>query len=174
MIFPPFITDCHTHRPGARGAIINAVTGDDSSISDGLYYSVGIHPWDTATATEADWQWVVDHARLSNVLAIGETGLDPLRGAPLGEQTEWLRRHIALSESTAKPLLLHVVRRADDIIRLRRELRPVQPWIWHGFRGNPVQARQLVDNGLYLSLGNRFNPGVIEAVPSDRLLRETD
>ncbi len=174
MIFPPFITDCHTHRPDARGAIINAVTGDDASMRPDLYYSVGIHPWDTLTATGADWEWVTRQAALPNVLAIGETGLDPMRGAPLDLQEQWLRRHIGLSEATGKPLILHVVRRADDILRLHRELRPRQPWIWHGFRGNAVQARQLTDNGLYLSLGKRFNPDVPLVVDPSRLLAETD
>ena len=171
MIFPEEITDCHTHVP-RHGAIVNAEPGD--TLRPDLFYSVGIHPWKAAEATPEDWAWVEAHAADPRVFAVGEAGLDALRGPSLAVQEEAFRRQVALSERVGKPLIIHVVRRIDDILRLHRELRPRQPWIVHGFRGGPEQARQLVSAGLYLSLGRRYNEKVPEAIPRDKILRETD
>ena len=43
---------------------------------------------------------------LDCVKAIGETGLDKLRGATIERQTELLIHHIALSEELHKPLCI--------------------------------------------------------------------
>lgn len=108
------------------------------------------------------------------VLAIGETGLDPNSRATIERQLEVLRLQAALSEENGKPLILHVVRRWDEIIAERRRLHPLQPWIVHGFRGGAVLAKQLVDKGFYLSLGERFNHEVPLSIPHGHLLVETD
>lgn len=111
---------------------------------------------------------------MPEVVAIGETGLDSLRGSSLDVQTALLRRHALLAESVGKPLILHVVRRWDEIIALKKELKPTVKWIIHGFRGGARQARSLVDAGFYLSVGEHFNPDAIRDIPSDRLYTETD
>lgn len=173
--FPDFITDIHTHRRDAGpGAIINI--NPDEEMRPGCHYSVGIHPWDTGDADNNRWEKVKRQAMSPQVLAIGETGIDTLHRPQVDIDTQlaWLRRHIALSESAGKPLILHVVKGLQHILALKKELKPRQPWIWHGFRGKPQMARQLVDAGIYLSLGDRFNPEVAEAVDPRFLLHETD
>lgn len=67
-----------------------------------------------------------------------------------------------------------MVRGWDELFSLRREMRPSQPWIVHGFRGKPELARRLVAEGFYLSYGERFNPASVAVTPPDRLLIETD
>ncbi len=57
---------------------------------------------------------------------------------------------------------------------LKKELKPTQPWIIHGFRGKPQQAGQLLRAGFNLSLGPNFNPETARVIPSDRLHIETD
>ena len=97
-----------------------------------------------------------------------------MRGAPVDIQKELLKTHIQLSEQLQKPLLLHIVKATDEIIALHKELRPEMPWIWHGFRGNAHTAEMLLKRGFYLSIGERFNPDAVAAIPDDRLLVETD
>lgn len=165
--------DVHTHRADAGpDAIICLPRGADVP-REGAY-SVGIHPWDAAEATEADRQWVERAAEMPQVVAIGETGLDALRGGPLDEQERMFVWHAELSERLGKPLIIHAVRTLERVMALRRRLRPAQPWVIHGFRGKPEMARQLVRAGFDISLGEHYNPGVPEAVPADRLHRETD
>lgn len=167
------IKDIHTHRTDAREAVISVNPWEFAPV-EGLYYSVGIHPWQVGRATEADFDRLAECAKADNVLMIGECGIDKLRGGDLSMQTGVLERHIALSEQVGKPLVLHCVRASNELCRLRRLLRPSMPWIVHGFRGNARVASQLLDAGFYLSYGERFNPEALAITPADRLLAETD
>ena len=71
-------------------------------------------------------------------------------------------------------MILHVVRDFDSIIRLRKQLKPKQSWLIHGFRGNPEQMTQLLKNGLLISLGQKSNPETLKQIPSNQLFLETD
>ena len=142
--------------------------------ADGLCYSVGIHPWDTEDVTESDLERLAAVAVHPQVLAIGEAGFDKLRGGAHSVQLSVMMRHIELSEQLRKPLVLHCVKRIDDLLALRRAFSPAQPWIWHGFRGNATIARTLVRQGFYLSIGQYFNADAVAAIPMERLLLETD
>lgn len=167
----PLVADIHTHNPEATDAIINLAQGEEPS-RPGAIYSVGWHPW---WPLPADMEWVERMARHPQVSMIGECGIDLLRGqGSEAEQIALLRRHALLAEEVDKPLLLHCVRAWHQIMALRREMRPKQPWIIHGFRGKPELARQLLDAGFHISLGAKFNPDTEKIIPPDRLLRETD
>ena len=166
------ITDCHTHLE-AEGAVVNVSPRDFAPV-EGHCYSVGIHPWDLAEADEELWQCLVEAATSPHVVALGETGLDALKGPSLDVQQRWFERHIALSEELQKPLIIHCVKAYHLILALHARLRPAQPWVVHGFRGKPALAQQLLDAGIYLSLGPRFNHETACLIPDDRLLLETD
>ena len=166
------IYDIHTHNPHAQNALISVESPLDMRHPHGSY-SIGIHPWHAHLPY--DFSAIEDTASCdTRVMAIGETGLDTLAEAPLGEQEHLLRRHIELSERLAKPLILHIVRAWDRLLRLHRECRPTQPWIVHGFRGKPALARQLAGVGIYLSIGERFNPASLKLIPPGQLLIESD
>ncbi len=113
-------------------------------------------------------------ATRNDVAAIGETGIDRLRGASEEIQTHIFIHHIKLAEHTGKPLIIHCVKALDIILRLHKEHRPSSPWIIHGFRGNAETARQITSRGIYLSLGEKFNPDAILNIPPHLLLAETD
>ena len=167
------ILDIHTHNADASDAIISVGPGYD--FKDDRLYSVGIHPWGTDTGDIPALlnQLSLDALR-TNVMAVGEAGIDKIKGAPVDRQIEILKAHISISEKVGKPLILHVVKAFPEIIRLKMQTAPTQPWIKHGFRGKPELARELVRHGFYISLGENFNPASALAVPSDRLLTETD
>lgn len=170
--------DFHTHQL-KRDAIVNidpTEVGDDWHPQEGYTYSVGIHPWNTATYTAADIERLERLAALPEVVAIGEAGLDTVHqpAAPVEEQVRLLEHHIALSERAEKPLILHVVKRWDEIIALRKRIKPRQLWVIHGFRGKPQLARQLLAAGFGLSYGLKYNPEAYEITPPERRFRETD
>lgn len=178
------LLDCHTHNPERwRDAIVSCRPGEFARLSadyPDAVFSVGVHPWDTATCDaaglERSLQMLQAIATDPRVVAIGEAGLDSLRGASDDVQEAVLRRQIELSEVVGKPLVIHCVRRYDRMLHLQREMRPQQPWIWHGFRGKPELARQILAASPrnYISLGERFNPLAAATMPTDRLLAETD
>lgn len=166
-------TDIHTHdlRAGDK-AIINLPWGAD--VPETGSYSVGIHPWDTDGTVESDFERLRLLAAHPRVVAIGESGIDTLRGAPVERQLEIFRKHVEISEDAGKPLIIHAVRSLPMIMHERKRLRPKQKWVIHGYRGNATTARQLLALGIDISIGSRYNPEVIDAVPPDRLFRETD
>ena len=169
------IVDCHTHHPHAGAHAVLNVSPRDFSPEAGRYYSVGIHPWDTAAIGDNDYELLSRAAQHPQVLALGETGFDALRGASLNEQGRVFDRHIALSEALGKPLIIHCVKAAHLVLeRWNKQASQRVPWVIHGFRGNPRLARQLLNAGLFLSLGHRFNPLTARLIPAERLLLETD
>ena len=166
------LTDIHTH---------NAAPAPHTIYNSGSIYtpdkniSIGIHPWHINGRWERELAAVAEWAKADNVVAIGECGLDMLKSpASLELQEEVFRAHIRLSEALRKPLIVHCVKAHDRLIALHREAKPSQTWIAHGFRGKPMQAAQLTKAGLYISLGEKFNPDSARTIPADRLFIESD
>lgn len=168
------LLDFHTHRLQATDALI-CVEPDRFAPELGKCYAVGLHPWHSAAEDVerllAQLERVAAHPQ---VAAIGETGLDALRGAPLDVQMALLERHVAVAEAVGKPLVIHTVRTSQQVLKVWRESRRSVPWAIHGFRGNAHVVEPLVDAGFYISFGERFNPLALRAVPAERLLAETD
>lgn len=167
------IADCHTHNLAATDAIIS-VEPDYDRFDPSKLYTVGIHPWRTTDISNEDFQCLERLVELPCVVAVGEAGIDRNRGAERSSQIEIFRRQTELAESVEKPLIIHCVGGWNDILSVRRAVNPKMPWIAHGFRGKPELARQLIADGLYISLGERFNPAAAEIIPLERLFVETD
>lgn len=165
--------DFHTHHLHATDALIS-VSPTDFAPVQGKRYAVGIHPWHTEDDVEAQMQALAEAAQNEQVMAIGETGLDSLRGAPLDVQMCLFERHIALAETLGKPLVIHCVRTSQQVLKAWSESRKSVVWAIHGFRGNARVVAPLVKAGFYISFGERFNADALRAVPLDRLLAETD
>ena len=62
-------------------------------------------------------------------------------------------RQIELSETLQKPMILHDVKSHNEIITLRKKHKAQQPWILHGFSGTEQDVKQLIGQGIYLSVG---------------------
>ncbi|MBU3839064.1 MAG: TatD family hydrolase [Candidatus Phocaeicola faecigallinarum] len=141
-----------------------------------IHISIGIHPWYvTADDIEEQTEWIKQTAiNDKRVIAIGECGTDKLCNTDMNLQYEAFCNCITLSEELKLPLIIHSVKTSNEIIRLRKSIKPKQAWIIHGFRGKPEQALQYINNGLYLSFGKLYNTESIKITPHDRLLFETD
>lgn len=165
------IYDSHTHKLKVN-AIVNIAPSD--TIVPGFTYSVGLHPWNIDSITDTDIQKLTEKAQNEQVLAIGEGGIDRNISVPIDIQEDILKIHSKISEQSAKPLIIHCVRSWNDIIRLKKELRPTCKWIIHGFRGKPEIARQLINHGIILSFGNHFNKASLATAYPNNFLLETD
>ena len=182
------ILDIHTHKLEADSlgkSIVNYPLLADSplympfagdvEVDRGYYYSVGIHPWElTPDNLKQQSDFIIEHLPDKRIVAIGEGGLDKLKGASMEIQTAAFMAQMTLSMEYDLPLILHNVRMTDKILAVKKQFRPGQPWIWHGFRGKPEQAEQLQDKGLYLSFGEFYSDEAMRAVSDDRLFLETD
>ncbi len=79
-----------------------------------------------------------------------------------------------MSESVGKPLVIHCVKAFNELIELKKKYRPQMPWVVHGFRNNLHIACRLMQENIYFSLGERYQPDVLRHVPLECLLAETD
>lgn len=168
------LLDVHTHNPDALRAVIS-VRPWQFAPKPGKVYSVGIHPWDVAGLGGCEMETLRAVAADCAVVAIGECGIDKLRGGDLKTQVAVTEAHIELSERLGKPLIIHCVRAVNEIVALHRRFRPRQQWVIHGFRGSAGAARSLLAcEGVNLSFGERFPAAAVEVTPVSRLYVETD
>lgn len=146
---------------------------DDGTIPEELFgnkgKALGICPNDGATHFPAFFP--KDRGQL---LAIGECGLDVNAEASLEVQSRLLRAQLRLAMHWQLPVILHCVKQLDPLIALRKDMKPHEAWIMHGFRGKPQQLQSLLQAGFHVSFGFRFNPHSLLACPIERLLLETD
>jgi TatD DNase family protein len=153
-------------------AIVNC-RPDDFAPQPGQWYSLGIHPWHIGTLTSVPdrVRRLLEHPQ---VLAVGEAGIDKLMQTPLSVQMELFEQQARLAEQLGKPLIIHAVRAADELLRLKRQLTPRVAWIVHGFRGKPALAEQLLRHGFCLSFGEHYQAEALRITPIDALFVETD
>lgn len=138
------------------------------------YFSCGIHPW-YSDDYESQFGQLKDIVRNhSNVVAIGEAGLDKLRGLDLNTQAKIFRYQALLAEEVEKPIVIHCVKAWDELIAIRKEINPSQLWIIHGYRGGVEQLEQLIKLGFGISLGEFSNPEALKKIPLTSLFLETD
>lgn len=177
------ILDIHSHHEGPQTVMsLSAVDlaskyADPSEVTltPGQAYSIGIHPWDTAASvSDAAWMILETLAKRPEVVAIGECGVDTLKGGAMFKQLLVFKRQLQLAESIAKPMIIHDVKAHDILIGLHRDLAPKVKWAIHGFRYKPTVAEMFTSRGIYLSLGEQFNTETLAAIPRELLLAETD
>jgi TatD DNase family protein len=113
------------------------------------------------------------------VIAVGEAGFDRLRGPSVELQRQTFEEQVKISEDTAKPVVVHCVRGWDELLLVRKKLRPKMPWLVHGFRGNVELATQLLSKGMYLSFWFDFilrpeSSSLLKKLPLNKIFLETD
>jgi TatD DNase family protein len=151
---------------------------------DNVFCSVGTHPHNAAEEPDIMEEELVELARHPKVVAIGEAGLDyHYDHSPRDVQKKSFRTHIAAARKTGLPLIIHARDADADIARMLEEetRKGAFPFVLHCFTGGP----DLAHRGLALGGSISFS-GVVTfknaealrdialAVPSDRLLVETD
>jgi len=149
-----------------------------------IYATAGIHPEHAAKTTEADFQHLAELLQHPKCLAIGEIGLDYYWKPFDAElQTSVFLRQLEIAHQARKPICIHTREAWGDTIgMLRRHWAPTGlPCVMHCFTGNPIQAKEALDLGFYLSFSGVVTyPKATDVhqsaimVPLDRMLVETD
>lgn len=152
----------------------------DESISNN-WQSVGIHPWYISVNNQKlQLEKLSQLAQNENIKLIGECGLDRLKGASLPLQEEIFIKQIRIAEDLKKPLIIHCVKCFNELISIKKIVRPKVPMIIHGFNNNLTISQILLDKGFYLSLGsailqeNSNASEVLSQIPIEKLFLETD
>ena len=149
-------------------AVGNFQTVRELAHQNGDAYALGIHPLYVAQSVDADLATLaaelafrLDDPRL---VAVGEIGLDffvpELQLSPLREKQEFFyREQLLLARRHDLPVILHVRRSADRLLKHLRELAPPGGWhgIAHAFNGSAQQAQAFIDLGLKLGFGGAMS-----------------
>ena len=180
----PSFVDIHTHTAKTADDLIQIVNLDlEQPCPNQGYYSYGIHPWKLDNVDfqlKEAFSLLEERLQSPNVLALGEAGLDKMHKESFERQIAVFERQIDLSEALQKPMILHDVKSHNEILALRKKHRTKQPWILHGFNGTEQDIRQLIGQGLYLSVGEsllhseRKITKSLKSIPLDFLFLETD
>lgn len=177
--------DIHSHKPSLGDNVFQVfnVFFQERELPDiNSSFSLGLHPWHiqyypNPENLEKD---LFEKCLSDKVLMVGETGLDKLREPGLSFQKKVFRIHIRVSEKLGKPLIIHCVKAYEDLLKIRAEEKPVQSWIIHGFDSSPEMAVSLVQQGIYLSAGERLlkkkekSRKVLSKIPLSCLFIESD
>lgn len=175
---------CHQSDPSADISVISQYVSPALDLipeSSAPYKSIGLHPWHFGEDTlELQWEHLNKCLDKDSYFAIGECGLDRLKGPALEFQEKILLLHCQLAIAYSKPMILHVVRTISNLLAFRKRYPSDIPMIVHGFRGNRYEAAQLTAQGFSLSFGEALlypNPKLEEAflhTPLESIFFETD
>lgn len=152
-------------------------------------YALGIHPLYVPQAQEADLAVLdaalTEHRDDPRLVAVGEIGLDffvPALCTPemRERQAFFYRAQLRLARQHALPVIVHVRRSADQLLKHLREL-PTGGGIAHAFNGSAQQAQAFLGLGFKLGFGGAvtFEPArqlrrLASDLPLSALVLETD
>lgn len=148
---------------------------------DFIYFAAGVHPHE---ADGADKTALSEIRRLlghPKCVAIGEIGLDyHYDFSPRQIQKDIFRAQMTLASETGKKVIIHEREACGDCMDIIKDFPDVKG-VFHCFSGSRETAQELLNMGWYLSFGGavtfknaRKAIEVIESMPLDRLMLETD
>lgn len=149
-----------------------------------VYTGVGIHPEELTVMTSVDDDKLAGWAVSPKVIAIGEIGLDYYWEKDSERrimQQKMLIRQLDIARQLHLPVCIHDREAHGDIMRiLKTEGR--QNWgVIHCYSGSWEMAEELLKLGWYLGVDGPLTwknaaklPEIVQKMPADRLLLETD
>jgi TatD DNase family protein len=151
---------------------------------DSLFSTVGIHPHNAKLFTNEDIDYIKELSKKSNVVAIGECGLDYNRNfSNKNDQIICFNSHIEVAVDLDMPLFLHQRDAHQDMINHLDEYRSRNiKGVLHCFTGGLSELNNYLDRGYYIGVtgwlcdlkrGEALRE-CIRHLPLDRLLIETD
>ena len=180
----PFV-DIHTHFKNNDADVISVlnITQQEYLIPNipPQYFSAGLHPWFLSKANfETDLNKLTQLIDNQSVIFLGECGLDRLKGEDLAFQTQVFEAQIRLAESFSKPVVIHCVKAFNEIIAIKKRLKPRVPLIIHGYNQNKTILINLVMSDFYISFGKAIfkkesnAAQALQFIPLNRVFLETD
>jgi TatD DNase family protein len=141
--------------------------------------STGIHPCSTTNEFNSFGE-IEKEASYEKVVAIGETGLDYFKADNKKEQISSFVKHINLSNSLNKSLIIHTRSAAKDTIDIMKS-EAAKRAVVHCFTESIEVAKSFLDLGYFISIAGIVTfknaldlKKVAKYVPLDRLMVETD
>ena len=150
---------------------------------DFIYAALGIHPSETEGLTEADMDWICQHAPHPKVVAIGEFGLDYHWQEPPGEiQRRWFLRQIDVAKEMGLPIIIHSRDAAEETMKILTETKAYDcGGVIHCYSYSAEMAKEYAEMGFYIGVGGVVTfknakklKRAVEELPIQRIVLETD
>ena len=169
--------------------ILNA-SSDAQSVKDTIqivdryphfYGAVGIHPSEIEELKQSFLDELLLQSRHQKIVAIGEIGLDYHYPTPKKElQKQWFGWQLDLCEETKLPVIIHSREACEDTLDILQPRKNVTGVV-HCYSYSAETAKQYLNMGYYFGIGGVVTfqnakklKEVVEYVPMDRILLETD
>ena len=156
---------------------------DQAEKYDCVYFSVGVHPDEAKSFDKNAEKIFIEAAKRNKCVAIGETGYDFYwNKSTEEEQTKAFERQIEIADELGKPFVVHSREAHKKTVDFLKDHKSIikRGFLLHFYAGNAESVKEIADLGGYFSLGgvitfkNAKKEDVIAAIPSDRILTETD
>lgn len=150
-----------------------------------LFATAGVHPHHATELTPELARDLTELARTTEVVAVGECGLDYFRDfSPRDVQRAAFARQLEIAAKVGKPLFLHQRDAHDDFLAILREHAPAvrAGAVAHCFTGTAQELTAYLELGLAIGItgwicderrGKHLLP-LMREIPADRLMIETD
>ncbi len=187
--------DAVLQRADAAGVVQMVVTGSSGPSTQQaialarehpgrLFATAGVHPHHATDVTDELLTQIEASARLDEVVAVGECGLDYFRNfSPPEAQRAAFHRQLELAARVGKPVFLHERDAHDDFVAILREHRSsLCGGVAHCFTGTQSQLMRYLEMDLAIGItgwicderrGAHLLP-LLREIPAGRLLLETD
>lgn len=147
-----------------------------------IYATVGIHPHDATTCSDAALAELEKLAGHAKVVAVGEIGLDYYRDlSPRPVQKRAFECQLDLAVKVGKPVVIHTREAFEDTLAIVRPYATqLKGGVFHCFPGTVADAWRVIELGLVISVGGVItykNAGmatVAAEVPLEKIMLETD
>jgi TatD DNase family protein len=155
---------------------------DTASAYPHLSFALGLHPCFMQEHQLSDLEKLVEYVETYPVCAVGEIGLDfYIAGFDATAQVSLLKAQLKIAKKHQLPVLLHVRKAHDIMLKTLRELHFEQGGIVHAFSGSIQQAEHYMKMGFKLGFGGvvtypRANKirNLVKTLPLDSIVLETD
>ena len=172
------------------GTIINA-GATWKSVTTGLelanqypfvYAALGLHPDEVGDLNEERFEILKAECQKEKVVAVGEIGLDYYWDNESHDiQKKWFIRQLELARELNLPVIIHSRDAAEDTLKIMKEHAQGMRGVIHCFSYSKEMAEEYVKLGFHIGVGGvvTFKNGkklkeVVEAIPIERILLETD
>jgi TatD DNase family protein len=148
-----------------------------------LFATAGVHPHHATELDAASLAALAELARLPEVVAVGECGLDYFRNfSPRAAQQQAFHRQLELAVQLDKPVFLHQRDAHDDFIAILRAHAGSWRGVAHCFTGSQEELQCYLQLGLAIGITGwicderrgAHLAALMPQVPAERLLLETD
>ena len=142
-----------------------------------IYAAVGVHPENIGGGTALEIEGLAKHKKC---VAIGEIGLDYYWVSDNREEQKALfEEQLLLANRLRLPVIVHDRDAHADTLEILKKYRP--KGVVHSFSGSRDMAQEILKLGMYIGIGGVITfknakklPEVVEILPEDRFLLETD